>query len=172
MIRGGILAFDLATQTGWAHSSGPAIKAWPDDLPGKHGPIDGVNYGSFSCGKPGTIPADKWLEMHEMVHSLLADFQPELVVFEAPIPVIKGRAVGTVRLLVGFAVIVEMLARTHHARCLEEHPNSVKKWATGSGRAEKHEMVAAAEARGWAPANDDEADALMLLDMTVFAKVL
>lgn len=39
----------------------------------------------------------------------------------------------------------------------------IKKFATGKGNAAKDEMVAAVEAWGFRPANDDEADAIALL---------
>lgn len=41
---------------------------------------------------------------------------------------------------------------------------AIKRHATGRGNAKKPEMIAAAQARGWAPVNDDHADALWLLD--------
>ena len=40
----------------------------------------------------------------------------------------------------------------------------IKKHATERGNASKLEMLAAANARGWQPADDNEADALWLLD--------
>lgn len=41
---------------------------------------------------------------------------------------------------------------------------TIKKHATGKGNASKDEMIAAAKARGHLPADDNEADALALLD--------
>lgn len=41
---------------------------------------------------------------------------------------------------------------------------TIKKHATGKGNAPKEAMIAAAVARGFAPADDNEADALALLD--------
>lgn len=43
----------------------------------------------------------------------------------------------------------------------------IKKFATGKGNADKQAMILAAEARGFHPRNDDEADALALLVLTV-----
>lgn len=45
-------------------------------------------------------------------------------------------------------------------------PSSLKKYATGNGKASKDEMIAAAEDIGLLPANDDEADAGLLRAMT------
>jgi Holliday junction resolvasome RuvABC endonuclease subunit len=41
---------------------------------------------------------------------------------------------------------------------------TVKKHATGKGNANKEAMLAAAIARGWKPVDDNEADALFILD--------
>ncbi len=44
---------------------------------------------------------------------------------------------------------------------------TIKRHATGKGNAPKSAMVAAAEARGFSPASDDEADALALLHWAI-----
>lgn len=44
---------------------------------------------------------------------------------------------------------------------------TIKKYATGNGNAEKEEMIAAAVAKGWAPVDDNHADALWILDMAL-----
>lgn len=43
----------------------------------------------------------------------------------------------------------------------------IKRFATGKGNAKKEAMIAAMQARGYAPAGDDEADALAILLGTV-----
>lgn len=44
---------------------------------------------------------------------------------------------------------------------------TIKKHATGKGNASKEEMVASAQARGHAPTDDNEADALALLHWAI-----
>ncbi len=44
-------------------------------------------------------------------------------------------------------------------------PKEIKKHATGKGNANKEKMVAAARAKGWTFGDDNEADALWLLDL-------
>lgn len=46
---------------------------------------------------------------------------------------------------------------------------TIKKHATGKGNADKAMMIENAIGRGWAPADDNEADALWLLDYVLFA---
>ena len=67
----------------------------------------------------------------------------------------------------GLAAITEKVAHQRSIRAMEGHLQEVKRHATGNGRATKPEMVRAALARGWNPHDDNEADALWLLD---FAK--
>lgn len=47
---------------------------------------------------------------------------------------------------------------------------TVKKHATGSGAAKKEQMIAAMWARGYAPEDDNEADALALLEFVIRAR--
>ena len=46
----------------------------------------------------------------------------------------------------------------------------VKKYATGSGAAKKPQMIAAMQARGYEPEDDNEADALALLEYVIRAR--
>ena len=63
------------------------------------------------------------------------------------------------------------LLATLTAWCEEQHipyqgipVGTIKKHATGKGNAKKDAMVSAARERGWAPQDDNEADALWILD--------
>jgi len=44
---------------------------------------------------------------------------------------------------------------------------AIKKHACGKGNADKLAMIAAAQTRGWNPADDNEADALWILDLAL-----
>lgn len=44
---------------------------------------------------------------------------------------------------------------------------TIKRHATGRGNADKNEMMVAARVRGWSPSDDNEADALWLLDLAL-----
>ena len=49
------------------------------------------------------------------------------------------------------------------ATLVEVPPKTLKKFATGNGNADKAAMVAAVRARGFSPADDNEADAIAIL---------
>ena len=67
------------------------------------------------------------------------------------------------------AGIVELYAELHSIPCLDIVPSTLKKWATGNGRASKEDMIAAANrelgSQGTLPRvslREHEADAIIL----------
>lgn len=64
----------------------------------------------------------------------------------------------------GFEAIMLAFCDQHEIKYHEVHVSTLKKYATGSGNADKETMVGMAIARGWEPETDDEADALWVLD--------
>ncbi len=52
----------------------------------------------------------------------------------------------------------------HDIEIMPVHTATLKKFATGSGRASKVEMIEAAKARGWIPQDDKEAAVVLLLE--------
>lgn len=85
----------------------------------------------------------------------------DLVVFED----VKRHA-GTMAAHVygGCKAIVEALCEEHRIPYTSTGVGTIKKHATGKGNASKDAMIEAARARGWKPADDNEADALWILD--------
>ena len=140
-----ILALDLGTKTGWA--------AWSD----------GHLYGGtekFELER-GTSPGLRLLRFRARLQEILAMTKPTLLLYERP----HHRGGYSTEVLVHFSgVVIEECARLgieHEA----VHTATLKKAATGSGRAEKKDMIAAAERKwGIKPETDDHADALCLLD--------
>jgi Holliday junction resolvasome RuvABC endonuclease subunit len=89
---------------------------------------------------------------------LLGDI--DLIVYEQPHQ--RGGhptqvAMGLVAEVLSFAARANIETTTYHATAL-------KKWATGAGNAKKEEMVKEATKRGYIVANDDEADAVLMLE--------
>lgn len=83
----------------------------------------------------------------------------ECVIYECPF----ARSLATTRSLWGLAGILEAVARKYEFEALDIQPTKLKAWATGSGRASKADMIAAAQQMGYTGANEHEADAFCLL---------
>jgi hypothetical protein len=83
----------------------------------------------------------------------------DLVVHSKPF----ARGEAATRLLAGMAGILE--AAAHNAGCaiLMVTDSEIKKWATGSGKADKPAMIEAAHQMGYTGDNEHEADAFCLL---------
>ncbi len=62
---------------------------------------------------------------------------------------------------------IEAECEYHDIEVHTAHVKKVKKWATGSGNADKQMMVDAAKERGWKIKSHDEADALWILDYAI-----
>lgn len=141
-----MLALDLATTTGWAHSCGDS----------------GVQRFDWSEKHAG----QRWDEFKGWLQFMLRKY-PDLdaVVYEAALHQ-KGMAARVANSLV---TIVE---HECHLRGLMDrgfHLSTIKKHATGSGRADKVAMWEAAKDRGitFTPETDDVVDALWLLDLAL-----
>lgn len=141
------LALDLATQTGFCF--GPADTGEVPTLGHVRLPKTGEDVGRF------LIAWEEWLT------AMVAKVEPTLLLFEAPI--LAGSATPHVtRKLHALAGVTEMVAIRAGVECCELYPVTVKKALTGSGRADKDEMIAACRAYGFDPQNADEADAFGL----------
>lgn len=138
-----ILAIDLGTRTGWARrSNGVTVSGVEKFEAGRH----------CSAGMRG-VNFENWLNRI---------LQPGMVVYYEEV----RRHMGTdaAHVYGGFHML---LAKACEARGIpyEGVPVGViKKHWTGKGNADKKAMMAEAERRGLKPADDNEADALALLD--------
>lgn len=132
------LALDLGTRCGWAAE------------------IDGVVLsGTLDLKNDVQRYLRLWLWLEENVRP------GDVVAYED-----VKRHLGTTAAHVygGFkAVVLSVCAKTG-ASCVGVPVQTIKKHATGRGNADKPAMIAAARLRGFAPLDDNEADALALLD--------
>jgi Holliday junction resolvasome RuvABC endonuclease subunit len=88
------------------------------------------------------------------------DFEPfGAVVYETPFA--RGR--DATRVLWGIAGIIEACATKAGLPVVDVAVPTIKKFATGSGKGSKEEMLAAARKFGYRGANEHEADAVCLL---------
>lgn len=158
-----ILGLDIASCTGWCMGSGAEIPT----LGHINMPSTGDEIGPF------LDVYDRWLKakLDVLVSAAAQAGTNPLVVFEAPfLPKAKyDRATGkliqapvniaTTRKLQCLAGVTELLCHRAKVMVREEHIGTVKLGLSGSGKADKLQMMAAAKGYGVAPANFDEADA-------------
>lgn len=83
----------------------------------------------------------------------------DVVVYERPF----ARGQAATRLLWGMAGVLEAKATEAGVPILDITPAEIKKWATGSGKADKTAMLDAANLLGYTGSNEHEADAWCLL---------
>lgn len=136
-----MLALDLATSTGWAIDG--ASGTW-DLAPGR-----------------GESPGMRFVRLRAKLNWVLTAYPfLRLVVIEQA----HHRGGAATAICAGLAAIVQEWCAVHELNHAAVHTATLKKHATGRGNAKKHEMIAAARERGWNPVDDNEADALWLLD--------
>lgn len=135
-----ILGLDLGTHTGWA-----AI--CPD------GRIEsGVQH--FEVAR-GDSPGMRWLRFNAWLDEVLRLTHPDLVVYEQA----HHRGGAATEITIGFATRVQEACAEWGTEHTTVHSATLKKFATGNGRASKDEMIEAAETRWPGSFAHDEADA-------------
>ena len=138
-----VLGLDPASKCGWAvagykiHSG--VWTLW--DTKADKGEAKGVRY-------------LRLLECQEAVQDTAS---LDLIVYEQA----HHRGAAATEYAYGYATHVQSFCARHNIPFAKVHSGTVKKFATGSGKASKEEMVEAARARwsGFEPETDDEADA-------------
>lgn len=124
---------------------------------------------TFTCSIPASRPFGQRLSWwRRRVSDLLDnDKVPRItkIVVEAPIGF--GHSSERMSSLIKLAKLHGAIeVRAHGAGVTYDdtiYPSTVKRWATGNGRASKDEMMSAARARfGWDGTSHDEADAVLL----------
>lgn len=141
-----VLAIDPATSCGWA--------LWQ---PGWEQPESGTQVFGLQRGES---PGMRFLRFRKWLSSMTDDYSPGLYIYEQA----HHRGGAATELCVGFVTRIQEEAATHNALHVPVHSATLKKWATGSGRAGKDEMIVRAEERwGVLPSTHDQADALILL---------
>lgn len=139
-----ILALDLSTKTGWALS------------PEVGGVIDLSIRRDESAGM-------RLIRFRSKLNEIQNAYEISLVVFEKAIAV-PGRVQGY-GVQIELQSVLKVWAEDRGIEYRSFTPSEVKRHATGKGNSKKDKMVAAAEARGWRPVDDNHADALWLLDL-------
>jgi len=139
-----ILALDMATKTGWAISGSPVVS--------------GVQV--FDV-KRGESPGMRFLRFHAWLSEVVTlAGGVKVIVFEQA----HHRGGAATQACVGMVTHALSFAAKHNIETMPVHSKTLKKWATGKGNAKKEDMVKAACTFGYSPADDNEADALLLLE--------
>jgi crossover junction endodeoxyribonuclease RuvC len=106
-------------------------------------------------------PGSRWVRFYSWLEAW-ADANPELIVYEEPITVFKHkRGLGTGY---GFEAILQLFCAQHEIQCIGVNVSTLKKWSTGDGRADKYKMVRFARQIKPDVSDDNEADAILLLE--------
>ncbi|VVE00226.1 hypothetical protein PIN31115_02065 [Pandoraea iniqua] len=147
-----ILALDLGTKLGWASV-------------GRNGH---VRSGSLTCAPRSREAAgQRWSRFRELLTDCYAELgEIHAVYFEdvkrhGPNQVIAAHVYG------GFLAHLEHWCAGRNIEMTGVGVGQVKKAWTGAGNAKKPEMIAAAQARGFRPKDDNEADALAILSLAI-----
>lgn len=143
-----ILALDAATKTGWA--IGDSISEKVKDS------------GVFTV--TGSCEGEKFHNFGQWLNNKIALDMIDVVAYERYV-MARGRSIN---LLSGLRAMIEESCWLFNARPVPYSASTIKKHATGNGKATKHMMMDAAEAKWKNYINildDNHADALWLLDL-------
>lgn len=143
-----ILALDIGTQTGWAvRSRDGIITSGTQSFKPQRFEGGGMRYLRFK----------RWLtEIKQSVDEIDAVYFEEV---RRHLGVDAAHAYG------GFLATLTAWCEHHNIAYQGVPVGTIKKHATGKGNANKLEMIAAMVALGFAPIDDNEADALALLNL-------
>lgn len=151
-----ILCLDLATTTGWA-SGRPFEPRANGFLPAS---------GSIRFGKSGADDGEVIGKLMQWLKDQTTSTDFGMIVFEAPVgPGMAGRTnFKTLARLVGMCKAVEAVCYLRKVPVYQASAASIRKEVLGTGRPENPKAAVMAEmrARGFDPADDNEADALAL----------
>lgn len=139
------LALDISLYTGWALRGADGVTTF------------GTRNFSGLAG-PGGCPIRVGRRFRQWIDGFLDEHMPDVLVIERPF--FRGDVTW---LLVGMAWEAQRAAEERGIARADYAVNSIKKHATGDGRAKKPEMVQAIRLRGFKVQNDHEADAVAIM---------
>jgi len=140
-----ILAIDAATRLGWAYEVAGVCDSGVESFELRKSETRGWRYVRFHA----------WLYEWKSWHL-------DLLVVERPLPNHCQRAVAEIAF--GFYTRIEEFCARKNVELQTVHNGTLKKYACGNGRASKPEMIAAAQRLKLGVVDDNESDALWLLE--------
>lgn len=143
-----ILTLDLGTTTGWATNS---MK------PHQSGTVS-FKPGRYEGGGMRFLRFRRWLsEMHKTVDVTECYFEE----------VRRHKGVDAAHIYGGFLAALSEFCEEHNIPYQGVPVGTIKKFATGKGNAGKDQMIESMREKGFDPKDDNEADALALLEFVV-----
>lgn len=140
-----ILSLDLATNTGWALYDNGTITFGSSNFALKRGESPGMRF----------LRCRSWLREVLKLTGVL-----DLIVYEQP----HQRGGHPTQVAMGLVAEVLSFAARANIETSSYHSTSIKKWATGKGNSKKEAMIKEAKNRGYEVTNDDEADAILMME--------
>jgi len=150
-----ILALDLGQNTGWALRQSNSLI-----ISGTHG----FKPGRFEGGGMPLLRFAGWL------HELHSTAGPLGIVFFEEVRAHKGTAAA--HTYGAFLGQLSAWCEAHGVAYQGVPVGTIKKHATGKGNAGKEDIIAAMKGKGFLPVDDNEADALALLDWALAQEVV
>lgn len=111
--------------------------------------------------KPEGVGDARFVHIERALTYYVHSAKPDVAVIEAPLQSNRGGFDITVA-LVGVGVIARLVLARYKVPYAYIHGATLKKYATGGGRADKQAMIDAARDLGADPGDDNQADALWL----------
>lgn len=159
-----VVGLDLGRRCGYAIADSAYLRGWEprSRLEGPRPSNAGLSYDEWRLGDKCDHDT-MWARLWEKLSETHASGKIDLLAVETA-GAGHFQSADAIWVIVGLAVAARLWAKLHGVT-LQMVPNTaLKKHAAGSGRAEKPEIIAAAEALGWAPQTANVADALFVLD--------
>lgn len=148
-----VLALDLGTWCGYAFTCGGEIH---------HGTERFMQRRSWHAGR-------RWSDFREWLSSLISREQISVIAYE---DVRRHKGTQAAHVYGGFRSMVEMVAQQHNVVLVGVGVGVIKKAWTGRGNADKAAMLAEARSRGFAPIDDNAADALAILHIATTKEIV
>lgn len=160
-MTGGLIAFDIATTTGWCYGRVPAVASTALERAARKPPqpASGVIRVQSAQGLGHFLS-----EFEERLCVLLDQHQPAGAIIEAPILPKLCNFETSCKLMSMAGEALKQFSRRGIRLIKQAQPATVKKHFAGSGRAEKADIMAECDRRGWTYTTNDEADALAIWD--------
>ena len=160
-----ILALDLGRHTGWCRLDTGALA--PARAAGNYTSPE-ITYGTQDNGGDDAVLFDRVMAFDDWIWHELFEFDPDCIAFEASGYGRRGHALAAFWSYYGVILTAGRASMKGSSRFESVNASTLKKWATGSGRAGKELMIHEATTRlqpiappSALPAHD-EADAILL----------